>query len=86
MKIVAIILSIIIAITSVVAFIPTATDREWYEYLQWEQEFLNWRDSVECVYQVQDSTTGRVHFVGSLKESKAYAKDYDNVTVMPYAN
>lgn len=61
------------------------TDAQWEEYLEWEETFLEWRDTVapkECRYNIIDSF-GNIQYSGTLSECKVLLQDYSDCVIMP---
>lgn len=93
----AIILSVIISLVLSIGLLAipkheVPTDAEWEAYLEWEQEFFEWRDGPakeQCVYQIQNRDTHEVYFHGSLQECKDtvqyYELNYGECVIMPYS-
>ena len=85
-----IILTLIITIAVVIGILliapnPTPTDAQWEEYLEWEETFFEWRDTIapeKCRYNIIDSL-GNVCYSGTLPECKALLQDYTDCTIMP---
>lgn len=64
---------------------PIPTDAQWEEYLEWEETFLEWRDTVapkECCYNIIDSL-GNIQYSGTLSECKVLLQDYTDCVIMP---
>ena len=82
-KIIAITLIISILVGMILVFIPRRElppETDWQTYLQWEREFLQWRDaeaSAMCIYQIQHRDTHEVYFWGSLQECKDNIRQYE---------
>jgi hypothetical protein len=90
--IISIIFSIILSVG--VLCIPkheVPTNEEWEAFLEWEEEFFEWRDTVasdSCEYQIQHRDSHEVYFHGTLNECKDRVTEYEltkgECVIMPY--
>ena len=91
-KLIAITIAISLLAGTILALIPKheiPTDAEWEEFLRYEEEFFQWRDNIatdECTYQVQNSITNEIYFIGSLQDCKDILTNHPDGMIMPYTN